>query len=390
MPPLDTLAKWARHYATLLGVAAWRFTVALAPGLTHEGAPAWAVVVPDADTKTAAVRVRDLDATPIPGFDGDPLFEIKVTLAHEMAHLLAAEWLADPTVANEERVVECVAQAVVRSEMSGDARVMARAIKALPGAIRARVAKVSASAGQRARGGTMDPKMVDEALQALIDEGQGDSKCAGILRQIVASMAAKGAGGTGDVPPAGGDVPPPSDARPGEDMANKEKPDQQPGNAPPPARPVGRDAPADDADARRARSADRALASLHQSAIRARIHEVETVNGVAMTEAQRTMILAEKDIDGAEKLLKFGGLTTGPTRARSGEKPPGATPPNNGAAPKYDEAALVKEGIHPQMAHDIATETDPAAAELALKAARARIASSTPTWPTGPKNGVAS
>ena len=123
---------------------------------------------------SARVQVRDIDATPIPGFDGDPMFELRVTIAHEMQHCVYAEAVAahgEGTVAAEEQIVEAAAQAIVRSEGTTDARVMARVAREFPARLRARIA---ASAGQRARGGnimSMDdiPQPPSEIFKALSD-----------------------------------------------------------------------------------------------------------------------------------------------------------------------------------------------------------------------------
>jgi hypothetical protein len=69
-------------------------------------------------------------------------------------------------------------------------------------------------------------------------------------------------------------------------------------------------------------------------------------------------------------------------RVEGSGRPPLAPPP---AAAKYNEADLIKEGIHPTMAKHIAEETNHEAAEVALKAARARLASTSSPWPTARK-----
>lgn len=168
----------------------WTFTVSVVPGLSHPGpdgkpAAAWAVVLPQVNPANAAtdlpggsahVELRDIDATPIPGFDGDPMVELRITVAHEMGHAVVAEAVASTggklTVPAEEHIVEAAAQALVRSEGTGDARVMARAVRsAVPSALRARI---SATASKRARGATMDPETIQKMIDAL-KAGDGES-----------------------------------------------------------------------------------------------------------------------------------------------------------------------------------------------------------------------
>ncbi|MGE5202384.1 MAG: hypothetical protein ACM3O6_10005 [Acidobacteriota bacterium] len=174
---VQRIAALCAHYARMLRLAGWRFVCAVVPGLKdpRTGDHAWALVDPDPGTKTATVRVRDIDATPIPKFDGDAMLEIRVTVAHELLHCVVAEAVGATggvlTIPAEERIVETAAQAIVRSE-GLDARVMARAVRALPSALRARVA---ASAGQRARGGAaMDPETIQKMIDAL-KAGDGES-----------------------------------------------------------------------------------------------------------------------------------------------------------------------------------------------------------------------
>jgi len=360
------------HYATLQGLtgAGWVFAVEIVPGLIHNGEPAWATVVSDPASKTASIKVRDLASTPIAGVD-DPWTELKVTISHELWHPWVTALLANPSEAMEEALVEAAAQAVVRSA-GADAQVMARSIRAIPGAVRARVVKISARAGLRARGETMDESQVQGALEAL-ETGDAE-KAKEILKAIVAALAVKGAGGAA-VEPDGDEVTAP-DAR-GDNMADPTKP----AGAPPAPRAMPR---AVDQETRARKAAD----ALNKSAIRARIHELRTVDGVNLPPALEQLILAERDIDGAEKLLRVAALAKGDgtrARAETGAKPPGTPPP---APPsKYKEADLLAEGIHPLMAKAIAEETDAAAADVAYKAARARKVASTSPWPT--KGGAA-
>jgi hypothetical protein len=405
----ESAARLVAIYAARAGLTGrrapavdWTFTVEVVPGLSHPGpngkpVPAWAVVHPKVNPGKgpypggkAHVQVRDIDATPIPNFDGDPLFELRVTLAHEALHAVVAEAVAAEggalTVPAEEQIVEAAAQAIVRSEGTSDARVMARAVRAVPSALRARIA---ASAGQRARGAGMDPKMVQEALDALIEEGAGEGKCAGILKSILASLAAKGAGGDGAAPPVepDGDEVAPVEARE-EPMDDPNKP--KPGD-PPAARPVAR------VDAGRARqqAEDAAITEFRRTVakddlivhVRARLADHP---GLAAVEKR---IAAAPDFITAKAAadLAIEMVGAGPARARSDVRPAGAKPPESGEKkPKYVAADLIKEGIHPKMAEDIAAEPDDKVADLAAAAARARITQSGSPWPTASKNGSAS
>lgn len=263
---VQRIAALCAHYARMLRLAGWRFVCAVVPGLKHQGDDAWATVDPDPSTKTARVLVRDIDATPIPGFDGDPMLEIRVTVAHELFHCVVAEAVGATggvlTIPAEERIVETAAQAMVRSE-GLDARVMARAVRALPSALRARVA---ASAGQRARGGQqMDPDLVKQALDAL-EAGDG-AKCAELLKGLIAS-AASGA---------------PAHAEPDADDMAKVAPAPAPGGADG----GGYPAPAD--DARRAKGAE----DMEQDKARARkaADELEEMAKAARPAAKEGLVI---------------------------------------------------------------------------------------------------
>lgn len=328
MMDLGKIRGWVTHYASLQGVGDYRFDVSIVPGLTHEGADAWAVVQPDPGARTAIVQVRDIYETPIPGFDGDPLFEIRVTLSHEIFHVLLAEWIANPTVENEERVVESAAQAVVRSEFGADARVVARSIKAMPTAIRARVAVatkvVSARARSRARGDTMDQEQVQGALDAL--EADDAAKTKQILKEILAALAVKGAGGGGE---AGGDMPPARDSEPAAGPPGAPMPD---------ARAYGRE---EQPTAARARGLDAEVARARKAAdgaaamlARGRVRELRA-DGFELDAALERELIAERDPDVLERRIsdlsrgrKMGAQ--GQQRARSGVQSDGAPPPASG------------------------------------------------------------
>lgn len=189
------------------GERPWTFSISVVPGLTHKGAPAWAVVDPRPDPSghggTARVLVRDIDATPVPGFDGDAMLELRVTIAHELFHCVVAEALAgatELTIPAEERIVETAAQAMVRCE-GLDARVMARAVRALPSALRARVA---ARAPARARG-EMAMAMNIDTVKALLEaiEGKDAEKMAEVCKQLIAEAASGGEAGPPHAEPDG-------------------------------------------------------------------------------------------------------------------------------------------------------------------------------------------
>jgi len=121
------------------------------------------------------------------------------TLHHEIGHAWASPLVklipdSAAAVLVEEQLVERLGKYLASLPAAARAaarRAIARTIEtALPVAARARI---SARAGTRARGATMDPKLVQEALDALIEEGGGDSKCAQILKGLIASAASNGA-----------------------------------------------------------------------------------------------------------------------------------------------------------------------------------------------------
>lgn len=395
----------------------WTFTVEVVAGLTHPGpdgkpAPAWAVVDPrvsagpgDFPGGHAHVQIRDIDATPIPGFDGDPIREIRVTVAHEMGHAVVAEAVAKSggklTIPAEEQIVETAAQAIVRSEGTPDARVMARAVReAVPSALRARI---SASAGQRARGGAMEEQQITEALEAL--EAGDAEKSAQILKAIIAALAVKGSGGT---PTPGGTEPdgdeygktepvPPEEQAPGAPMGKTE-------GGPPPmeqARTVARKgANVETEDQKRARVAR---------------EEIETIAADARTAAKDNLIanlrarlaghdglpaiekrvLAAPTYDAAKTIadvaIEMGG---GVQRARSGVEHKSATENANGACP-FTVKDLTAQGISEVQASEIVGQWSipklgPKLAEQSLQHARARLnPSASPFMPTTPVNGAA-
>lgn len=251
----------------------------------------------------------------------------------------------------------------------------------------------------RARGGTMDPSMVQKALDALIAEGQENSECAQILKGIIAAMAAAGANAGGAAPPVEMGEPPTDDDLNAPPPAREEgagMDPKQPGG-PPAARPMARDDKTEDENARRARlrREDDAITAFRREAAKDDLitHVRARLPGHAGLSAVEKRINAAPDFLTAKQIadiaIEMGG--SGPARARGAETRPGVTPPPpNEAKPKYEEAKLIAEGINPILAKQIAAETDPRVADMTLGAARARIAANGSPWPTAQKNGGAS
>jgi hypothetical protein len=348
----DRIARLVAHYQRLQGLVprpdadppypGWRFAVEVVPGLQKDGADAWAVVAMATDAAgklrrgpdgayAARVRVRDIDATPIPGFDGDPLYEIRVTISHEMGHCSVAEFLdAGGDEAAEERLVEAVAQAIVASEHTPDASIMARTAAGLPARLRARIS----ARAPLARGGKMDPKSITEALEALI---AGDSeKCAEILKGIIAKAA-------GGAAPAA-DMPPPSDAAPPIEGA--------PARSPGPVAPVGAPAEPEARVAARLATVDKLVKDVE------RMHAAQLPGAkeglivrararLALTPASEARIMRAKTFEEAEGILAIleeaGAGTT--QRARSGVEHHGAPDTSGGPAKGEPDDKLIAEGF---------------------------------------------
>lgn len=318
---LPTLQGLVRHFQTLQGLSDWSYTVEIVPGLAHEGEPAWATVESDPVAKTAAVRVRDLVSTPVPGI-ADPWTELCVTISHELWHNWTTVLLANPTVENEEALVEAAAQAVVRAA-GRDARILARSIdrwtRGLQSrSVRARIVKVSALATRARNGGKMDPKMIAEALDALI---AGDTaKCAELLKGLIANAAGAAAEPDGDelapavvgakVDPAAG--PPMAGGMAADDAARK-----------------ARKATMDIEDkAIRARhvaaveQTEKSASILRATTIRARIHESRTIDKATISPEAEKLILGAHSIEEAEIRLTLarGSAATTQQRGRAVDK----------------------------------------------------------------------
>jgi hypothetical protein len=347
----DRMARMVAHYQRLQGLAAsgdyrgWRFAVEVVPGLQRDGEDAWAVVAMATDAAGKLVRgpdgafmatvwVRDIDATPIPGFDGDPFYEIRVTISHEMGHCSIAEFLdAGGGEAAEERLVETVAQAIVASEGTTDAAVMARTAATFPARLRARIS----ARAPLARGGKMDPKSITEALEALI---AGDSeKCAEILKGIIAKAA-------GGAAPAA-DMPPPSDAAPPIEGA----PARTPGDVGPVA-PAGAPAEQEARVAARLATVDKLVRDVE------RMHAAQLPGAkeglivrararLALTPASEARIMKATTFEEAEGILAIleeAGVGT-TQRARSGVEHRASPDTSEGAAKGEPDDKLVAEGF---------------------------------------------
>ncbi|HSM91880.1 MAG TPA: hypothetical protein VLT47_03275 [Anaeromyxobacteraceae bacterium] len=377
----ERITALAQRYAALEGLSGWRFSVAIVPGLkTPDGKDAWATIVPDPETKTAAIKVRDIDATPIPGFDGDPMLEIRVTFAHELFHCVVADALAatggEFTIPAEETIVEAAARAIVRSEGTTDARVMARAVRALPSALRARI---SASAGQRARGAGMDP--IDLILAAVEAAAQADDPKEALAALLGKVRAIKD--GTA------------SPAEPDGDEAPAAKVEAAPapggtdgGGYPPPAedarRGKGTDMNDEMARARRETLALRDEMKAMVEAGRPAAKEGLCVGlrarlGSAFTPAAEAEIMAAPDFTTAQKFAAFaekllGGKGGGPERARSGVEH--EANPGQGSGPKLmSREALEAEGHSASWisGYVVTAKLGPQAAQAYLEQGRASL-----------------
>lgn len=379
MITIERAKQLVAHYQGMQGLDDWEFDVSIVPGLKFNGGDAWAVVEPNVKTKRASVQIRDTDKTPIPGFDGDPVIELKLTISHELWHCWTAPIFGNTTseaaIAYEEKLVEAAARAVVMSEGTNDARVMARSVQAVPLHIRARIATISALATRQRIAGrkhVMNPKMIEQIIAAIKD-GNGEAAIE-LLTQLLAnaagSMGGDGAAssreGAPDVPekPKDGEVP--MVARYGEtpEMAKARK--------------------AIDASVA---SADRSARVSAQIATRARIKELRA-DGVAIDEASASALEKLGDIDAVEERIGWmlKGRETGTQRARSGVLPDESKDKTAGVSAE----ALTKEGFDSSfvgMYQTMHAQNKESADEMLEAARRARVAPPVP-W-TVSKNGSA-
>lgn len=378
----------------------WTFTIEVVPGLSHSGAdgqpaPAWAVVLPQVNAVTDAevlpggsahVQLRDIDATPIPGFDGDPMLEIRVTAAHEMGHAVVAEALAMAggklTVPAEEHIVEAAAQALVRSEGTADARLMARAVReAVPSALRARIS----ARAPLARGATMDPETIQKMIDAL-KAGDGESALKMCEEALVKAAS-------------GGAAPPPSDPAPkmagdgsaatpadGAPAAKAAPPVGDPKDPAPPTagRPAARKGDVVDLDTARARKQALDIAAdlerMHGAALPNAKAALVTgararLGADAISPATEKRIMAAPTFERAQEILAIVEETPVATRARSGVEH-GSGEPGVGAPKSIPAADLAKEGFaQPWIAEYQRTAAkDPLAAAALLEGGREGLA----------------
>jgi hypothetical protein len=342
MIDLVTAQKIVAHYQRVQGLTDWSFAVSIVPGLKFDGGDAWAVVAPNVAKKHADVQIRDTDKTPIPGFDGDPVLELKLTVSHELWHCWTAPIFGgtdnEVAIAYEEKFVEAAARAVVLSEGTNDARIMARSVQAIPVRIRARAANSSALATRQRIAGrkqSMDPKMIEEIIAA-IKEGNGEAAIE-LLTKLLASAAGGVVGGDGA-------------AR--EDAVAKPKEE-------------GIDmVAARDTEtpfAARARisingsiaKADRSARVSAEIATRARIKELRA-DGITIDEASAVSLVKLGDIDAAEERIGWmlKGRETTTTRARSGVLSEGS----NDATHGHSVDSLTKAGHSAEMAGHVIAE----------------------------------
>lgn len=361
---LPTVSALVAHYQAIQGLADETFEVSLVPGLSHEGAPAWATMSPDpARPKTTIVRVRDLAQTPIPGFTGGTLWnELKVTISHELWHVWVNRLLENPTVENEEALVEAAALAVVRSA-GADARVMARSVerwaREAPERVRARLVKVSAR-NTRARGGCMDPDTIKQLIAAI--KAQDGEAALAICEKALTDQATSNAGGGAPPAPAspvdGGatdmraapPMPPKPGAKPGEDAAGPPESDD--------ARKARKAAMDEDTKTRArlvaaANEAEKSTGILRTTTIRARIAEARTVDKATISAEAEKLILASPSIDEAEIRLTLARGSAASTTQRARAVDPVTGKPVE-VAPVVDTDAANVEGLSPMDLQTIA------------------------------------
>lgn len=326
------------------------------------------------------------------------------TLHHELGH----SWISpltkqipetEASVMLEEQLVETLG--VYLASLTGEAataarRALAKVVDEAPARWRARIS----ARAPLARGAGMDPKMVMEALDALIEEGGGDGKCAAILKSIIAAQAG---GGAVPAEPDGDEAALKSAEGDGAPMAAEMSKPPEAGAA----KPVGEPKPAEatrvaarvaqiEGEYARARKAANAGVGV---TIRARLRELRT-DGVALSTAKEEELSKMVDLDRFEErvadILEGRKLAApGGTRARAqvpgGPVQNGGAPPpvvDFGAAPPVSAEQLRAEGADESFVQMYTTvaERDPSGAagllagfrEPTAVAARARIAAKGP------------
>lgn len=284
--------------------------------------------------------------------EGESLVE---TLWHELTH---AAWspltslipASDGATMVEEQIVERFG--VLLSKLSPSlARVVAKAIRKV--AAPRVAARISALATPRARiGGTMDPNLMKKALEVI---AAGDA--AGAL-DLLTAIVASAAGGGAPAAPEG---------------APESAPEGAPMGAAPAAGAAAPDKKDDAPMARQHARAQAAADSLVKTSIRARIREVNTVEGFPLPPAIATRVLAAESIEDAEEILATVRdtieATGGTVRARSGAKPPGGKVDpleNMTARERQTYASMVTS--NPKGAEQYANECGKNHARIAAKA----------------------
>ncbi len=326
--PLDLPALLAPIAAALL--PGWTVTCALRAPDAMPMLGALATCSPTPTRSIAHVDVVD------PWPEGESLAE---TLWHELTHALLSPLTAlipasDGAIMVEEQAVERLG--VLLSKLAPMARAaVLRGVDTYGGApLRARISALA----PRARGGTMDPKLITEALDALI---AGDAaKCAEMLKGIIAGAA--GAAPAATEP----------DGDEAAKLAGKEPVPPAPPGAPAAAPPPAAKMPgADDAAARKARLYLVDIERMHAGALPAAKATLVTSARarLALTPATEKRIMAAPTFAEAEAILAIveeaGG---GAQRARSGVEHDAAPDTTGGAFTGEPADKLIAEGLDAQ------------------------------------------
>ena len=291
---------------------------------------------------------------------------LEETIAHELTHAALSQLVAlipssDAAIMLEEQAVERIGKAI--SGAPARLRVpMGRALLAARARISARTV--------RARGGTMDPKLLTEALDAI--EAGDAAKAIEILKGLIVAAASNGA-------------PPPSEPS-GETMPN-------PGDAKVEAPAVPQDGAlqgADDSKAlQRARleavafrdELNAMVAAQRPAAKEAIVTGLRARLGAALTPAIEARIMAAKTFPEAQTIAAIAEemVPAAAQRARSGVQIEAANLGEKGVP----ETDLLKEGFSPVFVKAYRSELkrDPIAADVLLGGARARLSM--------PQNGAA-
>jgi hypothetical protein len=350
---------------------------------------ALAVCRPDKDAMPTRSLATVYVLTPWP-----PNEDLAETLWHELTHALMSDLVqlipdrdTAAGVLVEEKVVERLGKLLAKIPIAAR-RAIRSAVEGLtlPAPLRARISAATQSMAPRmsARGGTMDPKLIMEALDALI---AGDAaKCQEILKGIIASMAGAEATETAEAQPGMATL------GTGENMATNAAPVVAPEEQ---ARSAARQTAADTETLRARKEAQEAATELKLIADDQRTSAKETLIvglrarlGAKLTPAAEKRILAAPTYQQAKELAAFaeelGGGST--QRARSGvqiEPAPGNTV---GALQVGD---LLKAGLPEALANEIAelSKTDPELAAHSFSRARARLQTAPNPWmpPPAPK-----